>query len=355
MQEDIAVICITRHGIEIARKIKSYMPSVKIYAQSKHKDSTDNITWFDDSASNIVSIAFKRHSALICVFSLGAVIRLISPLVVNKKTDPAVLVVDDKATFVISALSGHLGGANMLTKSVASLLNAQPVITTAADVNETITVDLLGNEFGWTIENFDNVTKVSALVVNEERIGIYQDAGEKNWWTRGNLPRNIVPVSNLDTLLSEEIKGCLIISDRILVLKELLEKSVVYRPKSLVVGVGLHKDTSVDDIIMGINQVFNESSLSISSIRNISCIDRAKTNTGLSQFSAKYDIPIRFFDNEELSKVKVPNPSQVVKKFEGTPSVSEASAILSSGGNIIVPKHKFPPNLTVAVAKINFK
>jgi cobalt-precorrin 5A hydrolase len=355
MQEDIAVICITRHGIEIARKIKNYMPSVKIYAQSKHKDSADNISWFDGSASNIVSTAFKSHSALICVFSLGAVIRLISPLVVNKKTDPAVLVVDDKATFVISALSGHLGGANMLTKSVASLLNAQPVITTAADVNETITVDLLGNEFGWTIENFDNVTKVSALVVNEERIGIYQDAGEKNWWTRGNLPRNVTQVSNLDALLSKEIKGCIIISDRILVFKELLEKSVVYRPKSLVVGIGLHEDTSVEDIIMGINQVFHESNLSISSIRNISCIDRAKTNIGLSQFSAKYNIPVTFFDKEELSKVEVPNPSQVVKKFEGTPSVSEASAILSSGGYIIVPKCKFPPNLTVAVGKINFK
>ena len=97
MQENIAVICITRHGIEIARKIKKFLPSVKIYAQSKHKDSRKDITWFDDSASNIISVAFKSHSALICIFSLGAVIRLISPLVVNKKTDPAVLVVDDKA------------------------------------------------------------------------------------------------------------------------------------------------------------------------------------------------------------------------------------------------------------------
>jgi cobalt-precorrin 5A hydrolase len=355
MQENIAVICITRHGIEIARKIRTFIPSVKIYAQSKHKDSRDDVTWFDDSASTIVSKLFKSHSALICVFSLGAVIRLISPLVVNKKTDPAVLVVDDKATFVISALSGHLGGANTLTKTVASILKAQPVITTAADVNETITVDLLGNEFGWTIENFDNVTKVSALVVNEERIGVYQDAGEKNWWTRGDLPRNITQVSNLDALLSEEIKGSIIISDKILEHRELLEKSVVYRPKCLVVGVGLHKDTSVEDIIKGINHVFNKNNLAISCIRNLSCIDRAKGNDGLSDFSSKYNIPVKFCDKEELIKVEVPNPSQVVKKFEGTPSVSEASAILSSGGNIIVPKYKFPPNLTVAIAKINFE
>jgi len=355
MQENIAVICITRHGIEIARKIKNFLPSVKIYAQSKHKDSRQDITWFDYSASNIVSEAFKSHSALICIFSLGAVIRLISPLVVNKKTDPAVLVIDDKATFVISALSGHLGGANMLTRTIASFLNAQPVITTAADVNETITVDLLGKEFGWTIENFDNVTKVSALVVNEERIGVFQDTGEKKWWAHGTLPRNITQVSNFEALLSEDFKGCIIISDRILDCKELIERSVVYRPKSLVVGVGLHKDTSAEEIMKGINQVFNQNRLAIACVRNISCIDRAGTNSGLTEFSTKYNIPVTFYDKELLSKVDVPNPSHVVKKFEGTPSVSEASAILSSEGNLIVPKCKFPPNLTIAVAKIKFK
>jgi len=102
--------------------------------------------------------------ALICIFSLGAVVRLIAPFLVDKKTDPAVIVIDDKAHFVISALSGHLGGANSLARLVSSFFdNCQPVITTAADVNETIAVDLLGREFSWTIDNFENVTKVRCL------------------------------------------------------------------------------------------------------------------------------------------------------------------------------------------------
>jgi cobalt-precorrin 5A hydrolase len=105
----------------------------------------------------------------------------------------------------------------------------------------------------------------------------------------------------------------------------------------------------------GINHVFNQNRLAIACVRNISCIDRAGTNSGLKKFSTKYNILVKFYDKEVLSRVQVPNPSQVVKKFEGTPSVSEASAILSSDGNLIVPKCKFPPNLTIAVAKINFK
>ena len=93
-------------------------------------------------------------------------------------------------------MSGHLGGANELTLKVADILNSIPVITTAADVNKTIAIDLLGKKFNWVIDNFENVTKVSAMMVNEERIGVYQDTGEKNWWNMDQLPKNVETVLN---------------------------------------------------------------------------------------------------------------------------------------------------------------
>ena len=144
------------------------MPEVHVYAPIKYANSSmHNMNWFKEQTTQLVANLFKKNDALICIFSLGAVVRLIAPLLVNKKTDPAVLVIDDKAHFVISALSGHLGGANSLARLVSSFFDdCQPVITTAANVNETIAVDLLGREFSWTIDNFENVTKVSALMVN---------------------------------------------------------------------------------------------------------------------------------------------------------------------------------------------
>ena len=81
----------------------------------------------------------------------------------DKKTDPAVVVIDDKSQFVISTLSGHLGGANTLARLIASILNAIPVITTAADVNETIAVDLLGKEFGWVIDDDSTILEQGPL------------------------------------------------------------------------------------------------------------------------------------------------------------------------------------------------
>jgi cobalt-precorrin 5A hydrolase len=348
-----AIVAITKHGVEIARRIKHKMPEVEIYVPAKHSDGGTDINWFSEQSTQLVGSLFKTYDALICIFSLGAVIRMVAPHLVDKKSDPAVIVIDDRANHVISALSGHLGGANALARLVASLLGAQPVITTAADVNETIAVDLVGREFGWAIENFENVTKTSAFMVNEEKIAIYQDAGERNWW-HAPLPKNVAIVDSIGEIKSPEFKAGLVISDRTISDPEIAIKSVIYRPKSLVVGIGLHWDTGRDVIESGVMAVFKEKGLVFKSIRNISSINREAKVKGLEEFSKQYDIPVEIYDKDQLTAVSVPNPSQTVQKFEGTPSVSEASSLLSSKGELVVPKQKFPPNLTVAISRVNF-
>lgn len=352
-----AVVAITKHGVEIARKLKARMPEFDIYVPEKFSDGKDDVDWYKDPTAAAMGKLFKSYEGLVCIFSLGAVIRLITPHMKDKKTDPAVVVIDDKAQFVISALSGHLGGANALARLIASILNATPVITTAADVNETIAVDLLGREFGWAIDDDSTVTKVSAHMVNEEKVGVYQDAGERNWWVNDRpLPTNVHIVNSIDELINYEYKVALIITDKILDSKyqNLLQKSVVYRPKSLVVGVGLHWDTSKEEILNGIQTTLENSNLSFKCIRNIATINREAVVKGLQEFSTEFNIPVEYFDKNQLSEIEVPNPSDTVKKFEGTASVSEASAMLSARSNaLLVPKQKFPPNLTVAVAKVN--
>jgi cobalt-precorrin 5A hydrolase len=351
-----AVIAITKHGIEIARRLKSKMPEFDICAPDKFNDDREDVNWYSDPTSLLLGKLFESYEGLVCIFSLGAVIRLISPHMKDKKTDPAVVVIDDKAQFVISALSGHLGGANALARLVASVLNATPVITTAADVNETIAVDLLGREFGWTIENDSTVTKVSAHMVNEDKVGIYQDAGELNWWfSDRSLPSNAQIAKNLDELGNDEYKAALIITDELLDSKyeALLQKSVLYRPKSLVVGIGLHWDTSKDEILNGIQTTLKDAGLSFRSIRNIATINREDIVKGLQEFSKEFNIPVEYYDKDQLSAIHAPNPSETVKRFEGTASVSEASAMLSAKNDtLLVQKQKFPPNLTVAVARV---
>ena len=348
--EKISVIAITKNGIQIGLKLKQLFPEWKIYSPIKFSDGDSKIEWFTESTSSKIKDLFEKSDALICLFSLGAVIRLISPHLKDKKTDPAVIVIDDKINFVISTLSGHLGGANQLTEKIAHELHSTPVITTAADVNKTIPVDLIGKDFDWKIDDDSTVTMVSALMVNEEKIGVYQESGKKNWWNK-ELPRNVIIYSTLDELKKSQSKGFLIISDR-KIEDEILSRSVLYRTPSLVVGIGLHGDTTKETIEKGINTCFEKFKLSRKSIVKFVSIKKPQEIIGLVEIGKEMNIPIEYVDREDLKKVKTPNPSATVKTFEGTPSVSEAAALMISKGSLIVEKQKFPPDLTIAVARI---
>ena len=105
---NVAIIAITKNGLNLGKKIHDKFTHWVLYAPDKFSDNDTHVTWFKNKTPEKIGELFLKYDALICIFSLGAVIRLISPYLVNKKTDPAVIVIDDVATHVISALSGHL-------------------------------------------------------------------------------------------------------------------------------------------------------------------------------------------------------------------------------------------------------
>jgi len=347
--EKVSVLAITKNGVKIEEELKKNFPDWEIYAPEKFSDERTKIKWYSEPTSEKIIELFKNSNALICIFSLGAIIRLIAPYLKDKKTDPAVIAIDDKTKFVISVLSGHIGGANELTQEIAEKLGSIPVITTAADVNKTISVDLVGRKFGWKIDDDSTVTKISAHMVNEERIGIFQEVGERNWFKE--LPKNVSIYENLKDLKKSNSKAHLIISDKIIE-EELAKESVIYHPPSLVIGIGLHWDTSKETIKMGIEDCLKKFNLSSKSIAKLVSIKKPQDVQGLIDLGIEMDIPVEYVNREELAEISAPNPSETVKKFEGTASVSEAAAIKVSKGELIVEKQKFPPNLTIAIARI---
>jgi len=347
--EKTSVLAITKNGIKIGENLKKLFPDWNVFAPSKLTTETVGITWYSEPTTEKLVDLFKNNNALICIFSLGAVIRLIAPYLKDKKTDPAVIVIDDKTNFVISVLSGHIGGANELTKKIAEKLGALSVITTAADVNKTIAVDLVGREFNWKIDDDSTVTKISAHMVNEEPIGVFQEAGEKKW--NEKLPKNVMIYENMEDLKKSNSKAHLIISDKIID-KEISKESVIYRPPSLVIGIGLHWDTSKDTIKEGIKFCLEKFKLSSKSITKLVSIKKPEDVQGLIDLGKEMGIPVEYVNREDLAEISAPNPSETVKAFEGTASVSEAAAIKISQGQLIVEKQKFPPNLTIAIARI---
>ncbi|MEO2264586.1 MAG: cobalamin biosynthesis protein [Nitrosopumilus sp.] len=347
--EKISVLAITKNGVNIGKNLKELFPSWNIFAPEKFSNGDKIITWYSEPTSEKIVELFKNNDAIVCLFSLGAVIRLIAKHLKDKKTDPAVIVIDDKTNFVISVLSGHIGGANELTQKIAEKIGALPVITTAADVNKTIAVDLVGKEFNWKIDDDSTVTKISAHMVNEESIGVLQDVGNKKWFKE--LPKNVTVYDSLEDLKKSKSKAHLIISDKI-INDDLAKESVIYRPPSLVIGIGLHWDTSKETIKEGIEYCLKKFKLSSKSIAKLVSIKKPEDVQGLIDIGKEMGIPVEYVNREDLAEITAPNPSDTVKAFEGTASVSEAAAIKISGGELIVEKQKFPPNLTIAIARI---
>ena len=347
----IAVLAITKNGIEIGLKLKEYFSDFEIFAPIKFSNDNEKIEWYENSTTQKIVDLFKNNDGIICLFSLGAVIRLLAPHIKDKKTDPAVIVIDDNANFVISVLSGHLGGANELSNEIAEKMGSTPIITTAADVNKTIAVDLVGREFGWKINDDSNVTRISAFMVNKEKIGVFQNIGKKEWW-KGKLPENITFFSDMKELKDSDSKAYLIITNDEINDEEVEKDSVVYRVPNLVVGIGLHWNTSKETILNGVNETLEKFELKQNQIARFVSIKKDKDVIGLIELGKEMNVPIEYIDREELATITAPNPSKTVQAFEGTASVSEAAAIKSSEGELIVEKQKFPPNLTVAIARM---
>ncbi|WP_328801116.1 cobalamin biosynthesis protein [Paenibacillus sp. LX16] len=361
MSNPFAAVAITKHGVEMVRNLGANFPGTDVYYMSKFERGDEQergIQLFEGSVKLILPDLFKQYNGIILFISLGAVVRMIAPILVDKKVDPAVVVIDDRGEHVISVLSGHLGGANELTRHVAAVLGARAVITTASDVQGTIPVDMFGRELGWVVDSFDKATPVSAAVVNEEPVALIQETGEQNWWRYDKpVPGHIKVYASTAEALQEPFNAALVVSDRLLEPEEeeqLLSNGVLYRPKSLVLGIGCNRGTALEELEAGVLDTLQELRLSVKSVRNIATIDLKKDEEGLLALCAKYGWELVTYTPSELNTVQLPNPSETVFKYTGAYGVSEPSALLSSGADHWLLEKKKSGNMTLSVARVSY-
>ena len=243
--ERIALVAITRHGIVMGGRLAALLPGATLFAPEKfgaeaQAAAPGRCVCYAGKTGEQIPALFANFDAIVAIVSLGAVVRLIAPHLGRKESDPAVVVVDEAGHFAIPVLSGHLGGANALAGRIASGIGAVAVLTTASDSQQTLAVDLLGNEHGWTIEaSHDELVRASAAVVNDEPVALIQEAGEADWWTRhangrqGPLPANLHRFDRIEDVVFENYAAVLWISRREMpadYASRLAGKCVVYRP-----------------------------------------------------------------------------------------------------------------------------
>ncbi|NET80887.1 MAG: precorrin-3B C(17)-methyltransferase [Moorea sp. SIO1F2] len=294
----------------------------------------EQVAVYKGSLKDHIASLWQNHRALVFCLAAGAVVRLIAPLLTDKSSDPAVVVVDQGGGFVISLCSGHQGGADQLTRLIASQLDSTPILTGAAADLGLPGVDVLGIPFGWYRGEGD-WTRVSAVVARGEIVQVIQEAGSTLWQAhlRDGHPFYFGFPEDSATTESESIspKARIWISPTHQQFSPESDlPNVQWYPRVLWVGIGCERGTSKQLIEMAIRQTCEGYGLSENAIAGIATIDLKADEVGIVQLCQERHWPLRTFPAEVLRSVTVPNPSDVVAAEVGTASVAEAAALYSA-------------------------
>jgi cobalt-precorrin 5A hydrolase len=362
----IALVVLTRSGLKLAVRLQCELADdVHIYASQRALKTQD--TTAEDAGKNsshrtmtsfemvgpLLTHLWKTHDQIVLFFALGAAIRLMAPLVQDKHLDPGVVAIDDAGRFAISVVSGHLGDANGLAKRCADVLGALPVVTTAAEAHHILAVDLLGRTMGWHVEDTSHMTAVSASIVNGEAVAVLQQAGDPNWWeSERPWPKNLIRVAHQREVSASTCAALLVISDRIMEGLPQEVPTIVYRPPTLVVGIGCRRGVSFSSLDTYIKETLTTHGFAFQSIAILATAEIKADEVALQLLAKQYSWSFEVHAVEALKTMTaIPNPSERVQQLVGTPSVCEAAALLSSqGGELVVCKHK-GEGITVAVAR----
>src|SRR5579871_1231605 len=292
----LATLVLSKRGAQLAARVQQQLGG-DVFAPARFLASAGPNARPLGPARSGLALAFAQYPHLLLIMPVGAAVRLLAPLVEDKRHDPAVVVLDEAARFAVSLLSGHLGGANDLARAVARTVGAQPVVTTAAEVLGSLALDLLGRDEGWTMEADAGLTRASAALISGESVGAWQDAGGEEWWA--SAPPNLRRYASLGELADAPVEARLVITDRRME-ATVPGPMVLYRPKTLVVGVGCVRGASAEEIEELIRAALADAGFAFASVREVGTIDIKRDEVGITSLAKRHAWPVRYFGADEL-------------------------------------------------------
>lgn len=288
----VAIFSLTQNGIKLSNRIATEIEGCAEFIKGKNFVKL----------KEIVEENFGKYDALIFISAIGIAVRMIAPHIKSKLTDPAVIVIDELGQHVISLLSGHIGGANELSIKIAKIINAEPIITTATDINNKFAID--------SIEGIKPEPKEAIKIINSAILN-----GEKVFVTAGDTVLNLNPLK-------------------------------------LILGIGCKRGTSKNLIKSAVIESCRRINQSIERINLIASVDVKRDEVGLIEFANEIDREIKFFDITTLQKTITRynlSESEFVKRTIGVGNICESSALSCvESGRFALTKTKFD-NVTVAL------
>ena len=340
-----AIVAVTNNAKELGLELKEKLGiDCPVYTTVKIADS--RTVPIEGRVIEGLRKVFQEVDVLICIMAIGAVVRGIAPVIKDKTTDPAVIVMDEKANHVISLLSGHLGGANQVTLKIAELLDSNPVITTATDTQNVVALDNIAKEVnGWREELRHLVKVFNSYLANKDCVYFYQVKP----WVSDLRGLTVIEESQIQEVLANKSPFIWLTSQAVEVDEEVV---ALIHPKPYVLGVGAKKDLPPSTFMESFRAFCEQEGISSSEIAKIASIDVKKNEQAILALAQNLDCPFVTYSKEELQVVADKYPqSEFVKKTVGVGSVALASADLASKGNVLT--QRFAQNgATFALGKL---
>ena len=396
---NIQMIAFTEKGYRLAEQLRARWitapdmetPRIELHAKTEalpaisDPRSLQDIVgeWFTKPAGDTVEMSVSLSDdeekpesdrpcdAIIFVGATGIAVRAIAPFIHGKAVDPAVLVIDEAGRYVISLLSGHLGGANALARTAAALIEAEPIITTATDAESAFAVDTFAKENGFLLTDLRKAKEVSAKVLRGEKLRIYSDIPMERLVQRpARHEAELVPAQNID-------HADIIISYRTRILKPASEPNVDDRPvkasetqhplekmsqgiglrliaKRVHVGLGARKGVTQAEVAAAVATCLEDAGIDPRAVVDLVSIDLKKQEAGILAYSYERGVPFVTYTAEELRTVEGAFAgSNFVQSVTGVANVCERAAAFAAGrsGHAEVLVHKtIHGNVTTAVA-----
>ncbi|MBO7394979.1 MAG: cobalt-precorrin 5A hydrolase [Ruminococcus sp.] len=328
-----AVISFTENGRALSERIAENATFIDCARFCFHRHSDASAISFTDIIE-LVSDIFLRYDGLIFICACGIAVRSVAPHISSKTTDPAVVVIDDCGRFVIPVLSGHIGGANELAMRLAGLIGAQSVITTATDTGGHFSPDSFAKANDLIITDMTAAKAVASAVLDGERIGFVSDHAFIN------MPDDISPGTGTRTGI------CVGNGDT-----KPFPVTLRLVPRNVVLGIGCKRGTECDTIERAVAAALKTAGIEMERVCGIATIDLKKDEKGLLGFCKNHDLELDTFSADELMSADGEfSSSEFVRSVTGADNVCERSAVILSGGELVMHKTS-SDGVTVAAAE----
>lgn len=342
----LSIVAFTKKGCEMAEKYADGAENIMwrkqispvLYTTKPEYTKACNRSWnlIELGLSSWCKEQFQLAAGILFVGASAIAVRTIAPYLQGKTKDPAVLVADEAGNYLISLLSGHIGGANELTTALSQKIGAQPVITTASDVNQKTAVDVFAVKNNLIIDSMEEARHIAAAILSEKNVSFECDGK-----VIGNIPKEFQKTDS---------EYRIVVSPQIL--KPKGGHTLQLIPKALILGIGCRKGKSLEEIEEKVFERLDIHQYLLSSVGSIVTIDLKKEEKGLIAFAEKYRIPIRFYSSEELKKVSGTfTSSDFVKKTTGVDNVCERAVFCCDPKSVLIQKKTAMDGITIALGK----